>query len=135
MPAGHVACLRPAELRLQSAALYSVAGHNLSSADSAPHLLPTGAPSAEVAAAHWRALQSLAQLAAAANLPAASHSAALQALQQLAEGSLQSMPQPLGAALDLPAALVPGLQQLQVSPSSSAYLPNQVGGCRTRGSG
>jgi hypothetical protein len=86
---------------------------------------PAGAPSAEVAAAHWHALQSLTQLAAAASLPASAHSAALEALQQLAGGSLQSTPESFGAALDLPAALVPGMQQLQVAPSSSAYLPNQ----------
>lgn len=95
----------------------------------APLLLsPTGAPSAEVAAAHWRALQSLMQLAGAASLPAALHSAALQAVQQLAKGSLQSVPESLAAALDLPAALVPGLQQLQVAPSTTAYQPNQVCG-------
>lgn len=103
----------------------SIALHQV---DARPFLCPSpaGAPSAEVSAAHWRALQSLAQLAAAASLPAAAHSAALQLVQQLAEGSLQSVPEAVATSLDVPAALVPGLQQLQVAPSASGYQPDQV---------
>ena len=99
-------------------------GH-LHPGSSLPALVPAGAPSAEVSAAHWRALQSLAQLAAASP-PAASSGAALQALQQLVDGSLQSVPAAVAATLDVPAALVPGLQQLQVAPSASVYQPDQV---------
>lgn len=92
-----------------------------------PFSLPlAGAPSAEVSAAHWRALQSLAQLAAAASLPAPAHGPALQALQQLAEGSLQSLPDLPAASLDLSAALVPGLQQMQAAPAADGYPPSQA---------
>lgn len=87
-----------------------------------------GAPSAEVSAAHWRALQSLAQLAAAAGSGGGcTATSALDLAQGLADGSLQQLPAAASLLPDASAALLPSLQQLQLGPSPGDYTSSQVG--------
>ena len=81
-----------------------------------PAPTPAGAPAPEVAAAHWRALRSIAPLAAAAPQDGASSRQLLEVLGGLAAGRLPEA-QLLTGPPSLAAALLPGLQQLQLAPS------------------
>lgn len=93
-----------------------------------PASSPAGNPSPEVDAAHWRALQSLAQLALAAGAAPPDHSVAVSVLQQVAAGSLPQLSERDGTDLsaDASAALLPGLIQLQVPPAPGRYCCSQV---------
>ncbi len=83
---------------------------------------PAAAPSSEVDAAHWRALQSLALLALAAGM--GGQQEALDALHDLAGG------RPVGAAptSEVSAALLPTLLQLEQPPSGTSCRTDQAGG-------
>lgn len=109
--------------RVAGSTLWSLLGSGLVQWEVA-HRSSEAAPAAEADAAHWRALQSLTQLALAAGTTGASQLAASQVLLEMVGGG-RPPAQLLSGPPNVTAALLPSLLQLQQPPLDTAYPSEQ----------